>query len=276
MNSAIKRTNNTVVPEGEELRIVLEREAKRAVPEDKLTIHYPHFETIIALLEHFGFSSNNFTDDTLDIYEVLARGKKLVDELSQKILNQDLSNREIILLDDVYDYLTEEDHPEKSDLIIVLGGKTLLRAEKAGELYLKGLAKKVLVSGSRPIYGNPDEKTEAEKYKEVLLRNGVKEKDILYEDQSISMVDNVRRSLNMLDEIGFSFDSLIVVTSAYCQRRSWVLFKKLLPDSITLYRVNSEVTEPYKKNNWYTREDTLKVVLNEFLKMRASVIYNSA
>jgi hypothetical protein len=75
-------------------------------------------------------------------------------------------------------------------------------------------------------------------------------------------------------EIGYQ--SIILVNSSYTQRRGWAIIKKHLPDSVRLYRVNSGTGEQYTRENWYKQENTLRVVLNEFIKMRASVVYNTA
>lgn len=276
MNSPIKRTDNTLVPDSEELKVILEMEVTRSLPPEKEFIHYPNFKTIIALIERFGLPTEVFTDDSLDIYEVVDLGKDLTNRLANKVLKTLLTTEDIELFNNAYDYLSEEDIPEKSDLILVFGAKTPLRAKKAAEIYHKGLSNKILVSGSRPVYAKGDEELEADIYERILIAEGVKPKDIIKEDKAISLVDNVRRSLNLLDEIRFNYESLIVVNSPYTQRRGWVLLKKLLPDSLQISRVNCETGEPFKKENWFKQENTLKSILTEFIKMKASVAYNSA
>lgn len=275
MYSPIKRTDNTEVPDSEELKLILAAEVKRDPPLEKEEVHYPEFKTIISLVSHFGSSTDIFTDDSLDIFKVVDQGRVLVEELVPKVLAKDLNDRDIAVFDSAYDYLSEEDIPEKSDVIIVFGSRSSFRPERAAELYKNKLSRKVLVTGARPIYGD-DHKTEAEKYYDVLMSNGVSDSDILIEDEAISMVDNVRRSLNMLDRIELNYNSLILVNSPYSQRRGWVMFKKLLLDTVKIFRVNSETSEIYKKNNWYKNDKALRIILNEFIKMRANVVYNSA
>ena len=60
--------------------------------------------------------------------------------LSRTIKAGDLSEEDIQVLNATYDYLSEEDIPEKSDLIFVFGSKTPLRIDKAVELYNQGVS----------------------------------------------------------------------------------------------------------------------------------------
>lgn len=276
MKSLITRTDNTMVPDSGELKIVLETEITRPLPPEKVDIHYPDFTTIIKIFDHFSIDRSFFIDDSLDIYKVLDQSIPLVEELTQKVLNSEINKDEIALFDNAYEYLSEEDIPEKSDVIIVFGSRTSLRPEKAAEIYKMGLSNKILVTGSKPIYDDAPKKSEAEKYYEILIDNGVLDKDILIEDEAISIIDNVRRSLNMLDRLEFDYKKIILINSPYTQRRGFVNFMKASPETVTFYRVNSGTSEPYRKENWYRQENTLKVIINEFVKMRACVVYNSA
>ena len=276
VNSNIQRINNINLPHKNELTSILQREAKREVPLNKITIHYPHFETIIALFSHYGLPTEIFTNNSINIYDVVTLGESLLNQFVDILNEKSLSIKETVLFDNAYDYLSEEDEPKKSDIIFVFGGKTLLRAEKAAELYKKGLGKKILISGGNPIYAKVNNNSEADCYKEVLLQQHIPPNDILLEDKSITVADNVRRSLNLLDERKINFKSIILVTSPYAQRRGWAMFKKYVSDEVKLYRVNSPSGEKITKQKWHRQTHTLKIVLNEFIKMKASVAYNSA
>lgn len=276
MKKDVKRTNNKVLPDRAELSIILETEVERDVPTDKKGIHYPLFDTAIKLFSHFGLPTEIFIDDSLDIYHVHTQGRILLDEVLARIFEKSVQTIEVDLFNRAYDYLAEEDNPQESDIIFVFGSKTPLRAEKAGELYTKGLGKKVMVSGGSPIYIQNASQSEAQLYEEILLKHGVPETSIIKESKAITVPDNVRRSLNLLNEMKVPYQSMILVNSPYTQRRGWAIFKKHLPDSIELYRVNSGTSEQYHRDNWYRQENTLRVVLNEFMKMRGSVVYNTA
>lgn len=271
----MSRLDNSALPDSDELSTILQKEATRELPTDNYDIHFPDFSLFGQLLEHFDVSTDILDNDQLDIHHVVSQGSTLLNNLVPKILLHKDHHIEQ-LLDAIYDYLSEQDSPEKSDLLFVFGARTDLRAKKAVELYRQNLADKIVVSGGAPIYHLNTTETEADRYKEILVQAGVPKEAIIVEDASITVPDNVRRSLNLLEQSSALPRSLIIVNSPYAQRRGWSIFKKHLPLSTAIYRVNSECSDDYKKENWHKQEKTLRVILNEFIKMRASVVYNTA
>lgn len=270
------RSDNAALPSPSELSSILETEVDRAVPTDKLNTHYPEFRSIIDLFQHLGEPTDLFTDDLLDIHEAVGRAREILDDVVAKLLTSKPDAATVELLNAVYDYLSQADEPQPSDLIFVFGAKTPLRAEKALELYRAGIAPTIIVSGGSPIYADNVQESEAATYRNFLVESGVPMSAIIVEDGSITVPDNVRRSLNLLDDLKLSFSRMTLVNSPYSQRRGWAIFRKHLPDSVQLYRVNSGTGEIYSRDNWCNQEVSLRVVLNEYMKMRASVVYNTA
>jgi len=193
-----------------------------------------------------------------------------------KLTGKELDDQTRGLLDDCYAYLAEEDTPQPSDLIFVFGGKTLSRPEVAAKLFHQGLAAEIWMSGGNAIYAQNTARTEADIYREIAVDRGVPQDAISTEITSITVPDNVRASLNRLDEMGRDIKSLIIVNSPYTQRRGWVIFRKHLADDVAVYRVNCSTKPEFSRDKWHKQENTLRVVLNEFMKMRASVVYNTA
>lgn len=275
----MKRDKFSQLPNSEELRTILEAEAKRNFPEGKEELHYFEFSPLIKLVEHFGVDTqiltSTYSKEDVGNKNLLEKGKNIIEQLKSKILDKELSSEDIAVLNDVYDYLTEEDTPEKSDLIFVFGAKTLLRIEKAVELYKQEMSPKIVVSGKGPYYAE-NEITEAEIYAKIATENGVPEDSIIIEDASITIPDNVRSSLNLLDEKGISYDSVILVNSPYTQRRGWAHFKKYVPDSVRLTRVNCGTGEQYKHDTWYKNPTGIDVIVGEYLKAKVAVSLNTA
>ncbi len=91
------------------------------------------------------------------------------------------------------------------------------------ELYQRGKVKKILLSGGsgRVIY--PEEK-ESLVIQEVLLRSGVNANDILLETESRNTWQNALFSTKILKQ--HSFNSYLLVTSAWHMRRSMACFDK--------------------------------------------------
>lgn len=270
--------DTTQLPGSDELKSIMEFEAKRDVLPEKIYTHYPRFETFIALLDQLQIESfiikNNIPAEGWLTQGYQEKCDKLMENITNKLLKV---NTKAIrqLLNELYDYLSEEDELKKADAIFTFGGKTLWRVEKAIQLYQEGWSEKLVFSGHGSYTGR-GEIPEAENYREIASRAGVPNEDIMLETESITTPDNVRRSLNLFDKIGFKPNSLILVNSPQPQRRGWCLFKKYLPDSTELIRQNCQTAEKYDRNDWFTNPEGIKVVLNEYIKMKIAVTLNTS
>ncbi|MDO8639015.1 MAG: YdcF family protein, partial [Candidatus Daviesbacteria bacterium] len=260
-------------PENPELKKILEKETFYPISEGKKNIHYPEFKTIIELLNYLKLPTDLFLKEVPDVYAAVSEGKVLLNKIVAKTIGKsDLKLIEI--LNKLYDYLSEEDALEKCDTVFVFGAKTPFRAIKGAEVFQKVNAERIIVSGGTPIYGNKSQKPEAIIYKEILVESGISESKIIAESKSITLPDNVWCTLHLLDDLKIKPRCIAIINSPYSQRRGWTFFKKYLTDSVKLIRVNSDTA--ITRDNWYEKKDTLCVVLNEFMKMRASVVYNTA
>lgn len=270
--------DTTQLPGTDELKGIIEFEAKRDVPQDKLNAHYPNFDVFIQLLDRLHLKADFIKKDVSNEIWLREgyqeRSDELIWEMVEKI-GGGFETSDRLYFDAAYDYLSEEESLEKADALFVFGAKTPLRAQKAAELYRDRWSQKIIFSGHGPFTGR-DETAEAETYRDLAINAGVHVEDILTETKSITVPDNVRSSLNMFDEIDFKFQSLIIVNSPYVQRRGWCHFKKYLPDTIKLIRQNCDTGEKFSRDGWFTNPEGIKVVLNEFIKMKIAMTLNTA
>ncbi|MBP7005853.1 YdcF family protein [Patescibacteria group bacterium] len=268
----------STLPTTHELGQIMDFEAKRPLPPEKESVHYPNLTVFTDLLAYFGMDTSLVTNDYSpeEVLEqaLLEKADTLLQELIARILETKGTGCRS-LLDTTYDYLSEEDPLEKADAIFVFGAKTPLRAEKATQLYKDDWSKKIVFSGHGPFSGR-ENITEAEIYRNLAIAAGVPTEDILLETRSITIPDNVRSSLNLFDEIGFKPRCLIIVSSPYAQRRGWCLFKKYTSDDLKIIRQNCGTAEKYSREGWFTNQEGLKVVLNEFIKMKFAASLNTA
>lgn len=255
---------------------ISDAEEKRALLPERESIHFPNFETIKRIYDHYGLDTEIFDAVDLPPQYILDTGGDQVESLVKRILGKELSNDENRLLSEAYRYLAEEDAPAPSDYIYVFGAKTPLRIEKAIELYQKGLAVKIIVSGRGPFYTEGNTSTEAELYAEFALKAGVPQQALIIEKESITIPDNVRRTLNLMDAQGMPYTSFVIVNSPYAQRRGWCVWKKHTGEHVTIHRVNSATGEKFAPHQWYKNEDGLRVVLGEFIKLRNTMAFNDA
>jgi hypothetical protein len=276
----MSRNDFSQLPTAGELQGILSAEIKRALPSGKEDVHYFDFTPLIELAEYFGVPSDSVVRD-YSIHEIaehdpLDTGKKFIEDLKAKLLGKELSRGDVAVCNAAYGYLVEQDEPTDADLIFVFGAKTPLRIEMAIELYKRGYSKLLMVSGRGPHYATNQPETEAQTYAHIAVAGGVPEGEILIENKSTTIPDNVRGSLNLLDEKHRSFESIILVNSPYTQRRGWAHFKKYLPDRVRLVRINSETGAEYKQDTWYKNPKGIDVVLGEYLKAKVAVSLNTA
>lgn len=268
------RKDSKTIPGKKELSKILKKEAKRNLPPGKKDVHYPDFSLAIRLFNIYGNYGSIFKEKIRE-GEFVEKARKILDKVTKRILSDKNLKKNKNLFKKIYVYLSEEDKPQKSDLIFVFAALTLARAEKAVELYKRGFAPLIIFSGCSPIY-QKKKLPEAKEYEKFALSEGVPQNSILVEDNSITIPDNVRTSLNLLDKLRIKPKRIILVNSPYVERRGWVHFKKYLPDKVRLIRVNCSTRTEYSKENWFKNENGIRAILNEFIKMRIAVILNTA
>jgi uncharacterized SAM-binding protein YcdF (DUF218 family) len=105
------------------------------------------------------------------------------------------------------------------------------RATHTVQLYKLGLIKKVLVSGGSGQLDNSGIR-EADEISTFLVMAGVKEEDIVLENQSRNTHDSAREVAALLDKMNESSARLLLITSGYHLRRARACFEKagLHPD----------------------------------------------
>ncbi|MDX2776607.1 hypothetical protein PV379_04555 [Streptomyces caniscabiei] len=144
------RADNTSLPDTVELSHILRTETDYAIPIENASLHFPDFSLFQELLIQYNEVTTIF-DDSQTIHDVVVAGTSLLDRIVPKLLRDQTPVRRQ-LFDALYDYLAEKDIPQKSDILLVFGARTPLRAEKAAALYHRGIAATVVLSGGNPIY----------------------------------------------------------------------------------------------------------------------------
>ncbi|OYV83504.1 MAG: hypothetical protein B7X04_03910 [Parcubacteria group bacterium 21-54-25] len=275
------RTSPTQLPTYKELQKILASETTREIPHDKEGVHYADFSTIIELLESFNLPTEFFIKDfkfeDFDDDKLFNKTVAMFNDLIDGILNSQDDTAKQELLNNLYDYLSEQDESEQADLIFVFGAKQTFRIEKAVDLYKKGYAPKILVSGRSPSYENENTTSEAEIFAQFAIKHGVPQDNIIVEKESITVPDNVKRSLNLLERESIKHDSIILVNSAFSQRRGWAHFNKMSEVGTKLIRANvDKISDTFSRDAWYKNETGTKVIMKEFFGLRMSEILNTS
>ncbi len=144
--------------------------------------------------------------------------------------------KEIInALQEIWNYMRLDQSLEKCDLIMGCGCSNLEIPIKCAKLYKDGYAKKILFTGGLgKITKNFFNKSEAEIYKDIAIKQGVNEKDILIETKSKNTVENFKFSSNILKNNNIKSDKILIVHGSLSQRRTLSCAKAVLKDKTFL------------------------------------------
>lgn len=119
---------------------------------------------------------------------------------------------------------------QPSDVILVLGSNDTRVAEHGADLFLRGLAPRILFSGNvGRLTDGQFQKSEAETFADVARSMGVPEDAILLEPRSTNTGENIAFSREILAGQGIDPARLIVVQKPYMERRAFATFMNFWP-----------------------------------------------
>ena len=186
------------------------------------------------------------------------------------------------MMNDVYEkflksseeFIFAENKPEKSDIIFVPGNGYPQMAEKAAELFKKGMADWILPSGKYSVVNgkfsgvleksnvyNKEYGTEWEFLRDVLIKNGVPDQKILKEDQATFTYENAIYSRKVTDGALLSVRTALICCQAYHARRAKLYYQVCFPEARIL--MIPTVTKGVSRENWYKSEASIDLVLKE-------------
>jgi uncharacterized SAM-binding protein YcdF (DUF218 family) len=120
---------------------------------------------------------------------------------------------------------------EPADLLFVLGSHDLRVAEHAADLFHRGLAPRVVLSGGFGVrQASPWAKSEAEMFAEVMRHRGVPAAAMLLEPRSTNTGENVRFTRELLAARGITVCSVIAVQKPYMERRTFATIRRQWPE----------------------------------------------
>lgn len=142
-------------------------------------------------------------------------------------------------------FLTVDSGPVKADAIVVLGGGSHERPQRAAKLFKENEAPRVIVSGAG----------DDEINRRILIRNGVPANVIQLESRSETTAQNAQFTVKILREE--KIRSAIIVTSWYHSRRALNCFRHYAPE-IKFY--SRPAYFAFKRDDW-TRLLTKRIYL---------------
>lgn len=159
---------------------------------------------------------------------------------------------------------------ECTDCAMVLGSMkaSTYRVPVAVDLYNKDKVNKVLLCGGKFRETAQGMMTEAQIMKNKAIELGVKEEDILLEENSMTTKENIICSILPLErEYKLSnLRKIILVTTHYHMRRSMLMAKTYLPNWIEVIPCPAEDVNT-NRENWYTNEKGRNRAMEEAWKI---------
>jgi uncharacterized SAM-binding protein YcdF (DUF218 family) len=146
-------------------------------------------------------------------------------------------------------------------IVAVSGGDTSARTREAISLYQKGWAPKLIFSGAAQDKTGP---SNAEAMRREARSVGVPDGDIITEELGETTKQNAEKTQDILERN--NVDSVIVVTSAYHQRRAGLEFTKRAAGTVEVYN------HPVMSDNqwsafWWLTPSGWYLALGEFVKV---------
>ena len=158
--------------------------------------------------------------------------------------------------------LLDSEIPHPCDVIVLLEGDGFARYEKAVSLFKEGFAPLICFSGNFD-----DEKSGAftfDKIKPLILRSGVKESSLLFEDKSINTYDQAEEIITLAKEK--KWKRIVLVASQYHSYRAFLTFlyvqKREMPELI-IDMAAVKGLDWYEETGWGRRIDLLSVELDK-------------
>lgn len=172
------------------------------------------------------------------------------------------------------EFMFISDQPEKADIIFIPGNGYPHMAEKAADLYKKGFAPYILPSGKYSITAgefsgvllkeavyDKEYQTEWQFLKDVLMQNGVREKDILKEENATFTWENALYSRKVTDEAGLSIKKAILCCKSYHARRVLMYYQRAYPE--TEFLVCPSFPDGISLENWRESQKGIQEVMGE-------------
>ncbi|KGY12838.1 hypothetical protein NM22_08995 [Vibrio tubiashii] len=173
-------------------------------------------------------------------------------------------------IEKLWSYMHMNQSLEKSDCIFVLGSNDVRVAEYAAELFLQGLASKLIFSGG---YGRLTDgifsSTEADTFASIARDMGVPAESMIVEDKATNTGENVLFTYELLQQLGEDYRSFILVQKPYMERRTYATFTKQWPASYERVCVTSPKYEFCDYfNEEIELETTILAMLGDFERIK--------
>ena len=157
------------------------------------------------------------------------------------------------------------------DIAIIGGSSDVSVAKYAAQLYKEGVFKKLIFSGSKNKLNQNWDKTEAEIFAEIAIKNGVLEGDILLEKEATNTGQNVTFTQKIIQEKNLKSDTILLIHKPYMERRFLATLESQWTGKYNV-QVTSEPIElekylPRTEQNGQSQSETINLIVADTFKI---------
>ena len=171
----------------------------------------------------------------------------------------------------IWDYLCLKQKPQKADCIVGFGNFNTNIARRAAQLYLEGIAPKILFTGglgrnTEGLFPEP----EAVRFARVAMECGVPAEDILIEDKSTNTKENIEFTRQLLQERGIPCDHILGVHQPFMERRIVAAMGVYWPElnfSVTSPQVTIPEYLASAREQGVSENASVSVIVGDFQRM---------
>ena len=171
----------------------------------------------------------------------------------------------------IWDYLCLGQKPQKADCIVGFGNFNTNIARRAAQLYLEGIAPKILFTGglgrnTEGLFPEP----EAVRFARVAMACGVPAEDILIEDKSTNTKENIEFTRQLLQERGIPTGHILGVHQPFMERRIVAAMGVYWPDlnfSVTSPQVTIPEYLASAREQGVSENASVSVIVGDFQRM---------
>ena len=171
----------------------------------------------------------------------------------------------------IWDYLCLDQKPQKADCIVGFGNFNTNIARRAAQLYLEGIAPKILFTGglgrnTEGLFPEP----EAVRFARVATECGVPAEDILIEDKSTNTKENIEFTRQLLQERGIPCDHILGVHQPFMERRIVAAMGVYWPElnfSVTSPQVTIPEYLASARDQGVSENASVSVIVGDFQRM---------
>lgn len=170
-------------------------------------------------------------------------------------------------------YLVVEHPPQKSDLIVCMAGGNVDRGLAVADAYQKGLAPRIFMAREEPPDGYELLKERGVEYPEsvdlmikLLEGQGIPRSAFLTSDRPTKSTFEEAVLVKEL-VMNSDYNSLIIITTPYHCRRTWLTFRKVFEESDVRMLMLPSPYSDFKPADWWKKRRYLREVIIEYQKL---------